>query len=249
MYQLLIADDEYEIRNGLSSYFPWEQVGFEVACLAQNGQEVLERVESQHIDAILCDIQMPIMTGIEVARELHQRKSPISIVFLSGYREFEYAQQALEYGVKNYILKPTKFNELQHVFGKLQEELDRKRNHPATLSPAEKEPPALESVIAKIKSYLDQNYRDATLESTARVVHMNPYYLSTYFKKKTGENFSDYLIAVKMEKAKEFLKDHQHRTYEISEMVGYRNAKNFTRTFRKYAGKSPREYRNQDDAQ
>ncbi|MFS0567008.1 response regulator transcription factor [Brevibacillus invocatus] len=195
---------------------------------------------------MLCDIQMPVMSGIDVARELHQQNSPVKVVFLSGYREFEYAQQALSYGVKSYIVKPTKYNELENVFRKLKIELDQSKGSqsPSTKVPEEKESAAPETVIAKVKSYLEQNYREATLDDAARLVHMNPYYLSKYFKKKTGENFSDYLIRVKMEKAKEFLMDVNNRTYTISEMVGYSNVKNFTRTFRKYVGKSPREFRN-----
>ncbi|WP_338075924.1 response regulator transcription factor [Brevibacillus invocatus] len=198
------------------------------------------------MDVILCDIQMPVMSGIDVARELHQQNSPVKVVFLSGYREFEYAQQALSYGVKSYIVKPTKYNELENVFRKLKIELDQSKGSqsPSTKVPEEKESAAPETVIAKVKSYLEQNYREATLDDAARLVHMNPYYLSKYFKKKTGENFSDYLIRVKMEKAKEFLMDVNNRTYTISEMVGYSNVKNFTRTFRKYVGKSPREFRN-----
>ena len=246
MYQLLIADDEFEIRNGLSQYFPWDELGFEIASLVENGSEVLDVVAKQPIDVILCDIQMPVMSGIDVARELHQQNSPVKIVFLSGYREFEYAQQALSYGVNSYIVKPTKYNELENVFRKLKIELDQSKGSlsPSTNVPEEKESAAPETVIAKVKSYLEQNYREATLDDAARLVHMNPYYLSKYFKKKTGENFSDYLIRVKMEKAKEFLMDVNNRTYTISEMVGYSNVKNFTRTFRKYVGKSPREFRN-----
>ncbi|CAM3475943.1 response regulator [Brevibacillus invocatus] len=246
MYQLLIADDEFEIRNGLSQYFPWDELGFEIASLVENGREVLDVVAKQPIDVILCDIQMPVMSGIDVARELHQQNSPVKVVFLSGYREFEYAQQALSYGVKSYIVKPTKYNELENVFRKLKIELDQSKGSqsPSTNLPEEKESAAPETVIAKVKSYLEQNYREATLDDAARLVHMNPYYLSKYFKKKTGENFSDYLIRVKMEKAKEFLMDVNNRTYTISEMVGYSNVKNFTRTFRKYVGKSPREFRN-----
>ncbi|MDH4618675.1 response regulator [Brevibacillus sp. AY1] len=246
MYQLLIADDEFEIRNGLSQYFPWDELGFEIASLVENGREVLDVVAKQPIDVILCDIQMPVMSGIDVARELHQQNSPVKVVFLSGYREFEYAQQALSYGVKSYIVKPTKYNELENVFRKLKIELDQSKGSqsPSTKVPEEKESAAPETVIAKVKSYLEQNYREATLDDAARLVHMNPYYLSKYFKKKTGENFSDYLIRVKMEKAKEFLMDVNNRTYTISEMVGYSNVKNFTRTFRKYVGKSPREFRN-----
>lgn len=244
MYQLLIADDEFEIRNGLSQYFPWDELGYEIASLVENGREVLDVVARQPIDVILCDIQMPVMSGIDVARELHQQNSPVKIVFLSGYREFEYAQQALLYGVKSYIVKPTKYNELENIFRKLKVELDQSKGSQSPSDPVEKESAAPETVIAKVKSYLEQNYRDATLDDAARLVHMNPYYLSKYFKKKTGENFSDYLIRVKMEKAKEFLMDVNNRTYTISEMVGYSNVKNFTRTFRKYVGKSPREFRN-----
>lgn len=250
MYQLLIADDEYEIRNGLSQFFPWNDLGFEIAGLAENGKEALDIVAGQPIDVILCDIQMPVMSGIDVARELHRQSSPVKIVFLSGYREFEYAQQALHYGVKSYLVKPTKYHELAGIFQKLKEELDQSKiaptpaPAPAPSTSTEKETAVPETVIAKVKNYLEQNYRDATLEDAARLVHMNPYYLSKYFKKKTGTNFSDYLIRVKMEKAKEFLMDVNNRTYTISEMVGYSNVKNFTRTFRKYVGKSPREFRN-----
>lgn len=237
MYKLLIADDEYEFRNGLTQFIPWNQFGFEAIRQAENGQEVLDIVHSDEIDVILCDIKMPLMSGIDVAREL--RHSPVKIVFLSGYREFEYAQQALAFGVKNYILKPPKLQELEDVFKGLKEELDHTRG-----LTSEKEALPVETLIAKIKRYIEQNYRDATLERVAKFVHLNQHYLSKYFKQKTGENFSDYVIRVKMEKAKEFLADPNSKTYEISEMVGYSSAKNFTRTFRKYAGKSPREYRN-----
>ncbi len=237
MYKLLIADDEYELRNGLCRFVPWSQLGFEAIRQAENGQEVLDIVRADDIDVILCDIKMPILSGIDVAREL--RHFPVEIVFLSGYREFEYAQQALVLGVKNYILKPPKLQELEHVFKGLKEELDHRR----TIGPA-KAAPEVETLIAKIKRYIEQNYKDVTLERTARYIHLNQHYLSKYFKQKTGENFSDYVIRVKMEKAKELLADPNSKTYEISEMVGYTSAKNFTRSFRKYTGKSPREYRN-----
>ncbi|MGG1663152.1 response regulator transcription factor [Brevibacillus sp. NRS-1366] len=245
MYKLLIADDEYEFRNGLTRFFPWNQVGFEAVKQAENGKEILDIVLTNEIDVILCDIKMPILSGIDVAREL--RHSHIKIVFLSGYREFEYAQQALTFGVKNYILKPPKFHELENVFKGLKEELDQKKDLSASQLTSEKEEgPVFETLISRIKRYIEQNYRDATLEGTAKFVHLNQHYLSKYFKQKTSENFSDYVIRVKMEKAKELLADRNSKTYEISEMVGYSNAKNFTRMFRKYTGKSPREYRNQE---
>jgi two-component system response regulator YesN len=239
MYKLLIADDEYEIRNGLSSYFPWNDVGFEVVSQAENGHQVIEYTTKHEVDVLLCDIRMPIMTGIEVARELQKIKSPIKIIFLSGYKDFEFAQQALIYGVKNYIVKPTKYDDLMNIFMGIKEELDReKKKEP------EVEGGVSDKVIAIIRNYVKEHYHDASLEDAANLVYMNPYYISKYFKQKTGENFSDYVISIKMEKAAQFLMEIDLKTYEISEKIGYSNPKNFTRTFKKYFGKSPREFRN-----
>ncbi|MFH5187392.1 response regulator [Paenibacillus sp. TAB 01] len=252
MYKLLIADDESEIRNGLSSYFPWSEIGFEVVGQAQNGLEVLQCIAECHVDVILCDIKMPMMSGIEVAQTLFKQKSSIIIIFLSGYKEFEYAQQALIYGVKNYIVKPTKYSELFQVFSEIKERLDYQRNaDPLQALPGlDEECEACEDasfsdkIIKRIKEHVEANFQTATLQSLSELVHMNPYYLSKYFKQKTGENFSEYILRVKMNKAAELLLDINYRTYEISEIVGYSNTKNFTRTFRKYYGKSPREFRN-----
>jgi YesN/AraC family two-component response regulator len=101
-----------------------------------------------------------------------------------------------------------------------------------------------EQIISTIKSYVQEHYQDVTLEDVAELVHLNPYYLSKFFKEKTGENYSDLVMAVRMKKAAELLRDFSYRTYQISEMVGYSNPKNFTRTFKRYFGKTPREFRN-----
>jgi two-component system, response regulator YesN len=244
MYNLIIADDEYEIRNGLVNYFPWEDVGFVVIGQASNGREALELISCGNADVLLCDIHMPIMTGIEVIKELHQQNSPVMTAFLSGYQEFHYAQEAIKYGVKNYILKPTKFSELTDAFTHIKKELDLKYILPAQqpLLPktinGENDP-----IIYKIKDYVKTNFKEATLEAAAHLVYMNPHYVSKYFKQKTDENFSDFVFKVKMEEAAKLLKNMQYKTYEVSEMVGYSNAKNFTRAFRKYFGVSPKEYR------
>jgi len=81
------------------------------------------------------------------------------------------------------------------------------------------------------------------LEHAAAAVHMNPSYVSTYFKKATGTNFSEFVLAYKMEKAAELLQERQWKTFEISEMVGYANVKNFIRSFKDYFGQTPGQYR------
>jgi len=242
----LIVDDEAEIRNGISQYFPWHEIGFEVVDQCENGKQALQYIDNHAVDVVLCDIKMPIMSGLELAKLLYDRKSSIKILFLSGYRDFEYAKQALAYDVKNYIVKPTKFDELFKIFSELKVELDEASpNLGAELS---SQLTFNEKVIAEIKSYVEENLHVATLEEAARRVHMNSYYVSKYFKEKTGQKFSDFIVSMKMEKASELLMDIHYKTYEVSEMVGYTNAKNFTRTFKKYYGKSPREFRNSQES-
>jgi two-component system response regulator YesN len=245
MYKLIIVDDEAEIRNGLCNYFPWGQLGFQIVAQFENGLQTLEYLKNNpSADCLLCDIKMPFMGGLELAKELSGHNSKIKIIFLSGHRDFEYAREALAYQVKDYILKPTKYEELIKVFSRLKTELDQSQAHNASPHLPADGGNYNEKIISVIKTYLQKNYPAATLEEAARLVHMNPYYLSKFFKDKTGENFSDYLLAVRMDKAAELLNDIAYKTYEISEMVGYSNPKNFTRTFKKYFGKTPKQFRN-----
>jgi YesN/AraC family two-component response regulator len=244
MYKLLIADDDYEIRNGLCKYFPWDSIGFHVVGDAENGQEAYDFIKNNEVDVILCDIRMPVMSGIDLAAELNAKYSHIQIIFFSAFKDFEYAQKALEAGVRRYILKSTNYNELIRAFTNIKEELD------CTVTTQElKGAPELsgsfpEKIIATIKDYVRQHYKDVTLEDLSQQVHMNADYLSKFFKKHAGIRFSDYLTTVRMEEAAHLLEDIQFKTYEISDRVGYSNSFNFTRAFKNYYGMTPRDYRN-----
>ncbi len=248
MYRLLVADDEYEIRNGLCRFFPWNEIGFEVVGQAENGKLALDFLKDHSADVILCDIMMPVMTGLDLAKSLHDSKSKVKVIFFSGYKDFDYAQKALEYGVNSYILKSTNYNELIRVFTKVKSDLDDEHNTHSpigTSNPqAQNEMNFNEKIIFIIKKYVNEHYKDVTLEDLTKQVHMNPDYISRFFKQKTDQNFSDYLIEVRMKKAAELLDDIRYKTYEISDMVGYSNSFNFTRMFKSYYGMSPREYRN-----
>lgn len=237
-YQLLIVNDEYEIRTGLANYFPWSDIGFEVAGECGNGREALEFMDSHPIHVILCDIRMPVMDGLELAKELSGRNAGTKIVFLSGYKEFDYVRQALLYRASDYILKPTRFEQIKEVFGKLKHELDEELQPHNTLSAQEPS-----DIIKSIKRIVQEQLTFVTLESVAKEVYMNPFYISKLFKQKTGENFMDYVTRCRMEKAAKMLGDSLYKTYEISEMAGYSNPKNFARAFKKYYGLTPSEYR------
>lgn len=239
MYKVLIADDEYEIRTGLYDCYPWQDIGFEAIGAVENGQAVLDVLETTHVDVVLSDIHMPGMDGLDLARIFYERELKCDLVLLSGYQLFDYARQAIVYGVKDYLVKPTKFEELTEVFLRLRKQLDST----TTLEIDSQENFPKNKIIRTIEEYISNNFSSVTLEGLSGVVNMNFQYISKYYKQKTGKSFSDYLLRIKMEKASELLLDYHNNICEVSELAGYRNPKNFSRAFRCFFGISPSEYR------
>ncbi len=94
-----------------------------------------------------------------------------------------------------------------------------------------------------MKDYIETHLEDVNLERLSEMVYMSPAYVSRYFKQETGQNFQEYLIERRMEKAAMLLADIRYRVGEVSELVGYKNPFNFTRTFKRYFGETPRDYR------
>lgn len=128
MYSVVIADDEKIIRSGLSKAIDWEGIGFCVRGVFSDGSEILDFLKQEVPDAILTDIKMSRVSGIDVARYVFENQLPCKVVFLSGYKEFELAVQGMQYGVEDYLLKPTNVKKLQETFEKLKAGLDRVRN-------------------------------------------------------------------------------------------------------------------------
>lgn len=241
MYSLIIVDDEYEIGNGLSRYFPWESVGFEVAAVFQQADAALAYLQEHLVDVVLTDIKMPGMSGIDLVREIYERKLPTKVILLSAYKKFEYAQQAISYKVAHYITKPTVHSEITEVFCSVRRELDVERNQTITQD-GEREG-YYENLIQQIKSVIDKDLKDVTLISASEQVGRSPSSVSRLFLEATGTTFTDYLTARRMEKANELLSCIEYKIYEVSEMVGYSSPKNFSRAYKKYFGRTPREFR------
>ena len=128
LYSLLIVDDTYETRHGLADYFPWKETGFQVTAQAENGEDALALLLEHDIDAILCDIEMPIMNGIDFVQKIRNQNLETKVVFISGYRNFDYVRDAMNLGVIKYILKPTSYTELMETFITLKKDLDEERS-------------------------------------------------------------------------------------------------------------------------
>ncbi|MGN0373132.1 MAG: response regulator, partial [Enterocloster sp.] len=111
MLKLLIADDERIIRETISTIIDWKKYDIEVTGLCSNGIEAYDMILDESPDIVLTDIRMPGMSGLELIKKISQTDLHTQFIILSGYGEFEYAKEAMKYGVRHYILKPC--NELQ----------------------------------------------------------------------------------------------------------------------------------------
>ena len=127
MYKLIIVDDEKIIRRGIRDYIDWAGMGFMVADIFEDGKEAMEYLSSHEVDVVLADIEMAEVSGLEMARRIKEGGMRQRVVIISGYKDFEYARKAVDYGVELYLLKPLQIEEVQKVFLKISKDLDAAR--------------------------------------------------------------------------------------------------------------------------
>jgi two-component system response regulator YesN len=107
MLRVLLVDDEVFVRRGLRELIDWESCGFEVVDEADNGEDALELIRLHKPELVVTDIRMPVMDGLELIRKaIQEEQLGVAFIIISGFDEFKYAQQAVKYGVHDFILKP-----------------------------------------------------------------------------------------------------------------------------------------------
>lgn len=128
MYKLLVVEDEYVIRKGIIDSIDWSELGFTVVGDVANGREGLKCAEQTQPDVILTDVRMPVMDGLAMAEAVLLAHPDIKIIILSGFADFEYAQQAIRFRVFDYLLKPTNKDRVIQCFLRLKNKLDAERS-------------------------------------------------------------------------------------------------------------------------
>ena len=124
IYTVVVADDEDELREAVCTMIPWEALGFHLVGNASNGLDALELVERLEPDLLLTDIRMPFISGIELARQVREIRPAMHIAFLSGFDDFEYAKQAIQYNIISYMLKPLTMDGLAAELKTIHEKID-----------------------------------------------------------------------------------------------------------------------------
>ncbi|MDF2985513.1 MAG: two component transcriptional regulator, AraC family [Eubacterium sp.] len=123
--KVMIIDDEFYFREALKVSIPWEELGFEICGEAKNGKDALEKVARLNPDIMIVDINMPIIDGLEFIQSVKEKGIENKIIILTGHSEFNYAKQAVQLGVNNYILKPVNEEELKNSLFEIKEIIER----------------------------------------------------------------------------------------------------------------------------
>lgn len=234
----MIAEDENVIRNGIYKYIQLHTERFDKIYLAKDGDEALDIIFKYNPEVALLDVQMPNRTGIEVLKEASKmRVCPLTII-LSGYDEFRYAQQALKYGARDYLLKPCRSSEILAALHKMADIVEGKDPEKSA------EQQQAQNLARKAKEYIDEHYNeDLSLQQVAEHVGISQGYLSSLFKQKMDIHFIDYVNQVRVNHACVYLAQNYLKTYEIAYKMGFNDEKYFSKVFKKIKGISPSQYR------
>ena len=123
MIKIMIADDEESVRKGMALLIPFEKMGMDLFFCADNGKQAFEYILQNPVDIVITDIKMPLIDGITLIQKTSEIPFPPHFVLLTGYSDFEYAQTAMKYGVRHYLLKPCTEEQISEVLLDLKKEI------------------------------------------------------------------------------------------------------------------------------
>lgn len=259
MYKVMIVDDEPIIVEGLSRSIAWDKWNCKVVATAHDGLEGKRSIEEYRPDIIFMDINMPEMDGLSMIAAIKSQFPNLQICVLTGFRDFEYAREAIRLGVTRFLLKPSNMDELEEAISAMcvnlkkkgitgEEETASSENSEGQAAADEdkKESASSSFIVKNALTYIEENYtQKLTLGEVAEKTYVSQWHLSKLLNRHTGQSFSDILNHTRIEHAKELLKDPSLRIGDISEQVGFLDLAHFSRVFKKQEGVSANEYRNQ----
>ena len=250
MIRVFVAEDEPLILHDISDLIPKLNKTFSVTRSCTNGRQVLQALNEEIPDVLITDIQMPLITGLELIERIVTEKLPIICVILTSYKEFDYAQKAVGLSVFRYLLKPVDEGELSAVLHEIEKETasieytNRRREY-FSLQKSEGEY-ANKKLIYDIEKYiLDHLHENINQQSLADNFKYTAAYISRVFKKHTGFSPTRYLIRARIDKMKVLLKQNPSLSVKtITSLIGIDDPLYVSKLFKKETGMSVSEYKN-----
>lgn len=243
MYKALIIDDEKPVQIAIQKLGHWSAYQIEQPRLAFNGKDGLQAMREFHPDIVFVDMNMPVMDGASFLKEASREFPDSQYIVVSGYDQFSYAQQALHYGACEYLLKPVEEEAINGAIEKAILRIDPESSFGAeeTGARANISP---EEVVTIIKEYIDNNFcQNIRITMFSEKYFFSTEYLTKLFRNRYGYTIYEYVLKLRMERAKELLEDENNKIIDIAERLGYADNHYFSKAFRTYYQISPSQYR------
>jgi two-component system response regulator YesN len=224
---------------------------------AESGVEGIQVVNRTDPHLLITDINMPEIDGLTMIAALKSSHPHLQIAILTGYRDFEYAREAIRLGVTRLLLKPSKMEELKEAVLTMVAKADIYRIDENRSNAASDADDRLEDddivmneagnfIVKNALTYIKQNYmQKLKLSDVADQVYVSQWHLSKLLNRYMSQSFSELLNKERIENAKKLLKDPELRVGDVSEIVGFLEVAHFSRVFKKLTGISANEYRRQ----
>lgn len=245
MQTILMVDDDILFLEVIEQQVDFVRLGFDRVLTAKNVNRAMELLEQEPVDILLCDIEMPGKTGLDLIRWLVERHYPAIVLLLTCHPSFTYAKEAIGLDVFDYLLKPIRIEVLEE---RLQKALER-RHETRWLNTYRKERSGIPKAsnadpVDRIRRYVEDNIQTAlTREQIGQALFMNPDYLAHIFREKQGQSLNDYIRSRRISLAKRLLRETTLPLAEICVKIGYSYNTYFFNTFKKATGLSPSDYR------
>lgn len=257
MWKVVLVDDEQVIVNGLKQVINWQEYDCEVVGTASDGAKGLALIREVRPHILFSDIRMPNMDGLAMIAALKSEFPALQISILTAFRDFEYAQKAIELGVTRYLLKPSKLEEVKEAVQSMVEacRAQASLHTEATAAPqAPAEQPeegadgekseASQYVVNAALEYIREHYAEhLRLSDVAENVYVSQWHLSKLINRHLGKSFFDVLNEQRVDVAKRLLRNPSLKVHEIADIVGFSDVAHFSKTFKRIVGKTPLEYR------
>lgn len=255
---LLIINDEELTADTMKEDINWKDYGIDEVFTAYEAEQAKEVIQSENVDIMLCDIEMPGDNGIELLRWVRQEEKPIECIFLTCHPSFAYAQEAISLNCQEYILIPARYEEIgkgvQKVVQRILKEQEMKRYEEYGRKAVQEQiDQAVEThgkkrtgkeLAGDVARYISEHLGESelTVNELGKHFFVHPVYLNRIFKKEKAMPVSQYILTERMELAAQLLRSQTLSAGAVAEQVGYQQYTNFCNAFKKFYGDTPLEY-------
>lgn len=156
-WRVLIVDDEFRIGMLIKKLIRWDEHNMECLDVVDNGETAFQIVQEAQPEVVITDIRMPKISGLDLISMTREKNIPVKFVVISGYKEFEYAHRALQYGVDDYLLKPINEEELNKVLRKIAGDL-------ASAEQQSQERKALQDTVSESRQIIKRDFLKNIIE-------------------------------------------------------------------------------------